>query len=136
MDVDGGVSLSELAVLMCPSRLRASAVSLRTSSSVFVGLDPFVRVPEMSDVEIVDGSILATYDHLRLLAKAGASAVNFGTELSAVSILAGVAREGRLFVDSWVVPDGDGMMLSKPKALEAGKYSSFRMMRRRRPGAG
>jgi hypothetical protein len=136
VDVDGGVSLWELAVLMCPSRLRASAVSLRASSSALVGLDPFVREPEMLDVESVDGRILAMYDHLLLLAEAGASVVNFGTELSAVLRLEGVAREWRLFVESWVVPDGDGMMLSKPKRLEAGECSSFRMMRRRRPGAG
>jgi hypothetical protein len=130
VDVEGGVSLSELADLTCPCLLRARAVSLRASSSVFVGLEP-------SDMEIVEGIILPINDHRLLLVAAGAYSVSVGMEVSVVLVLETAAREWRLLAGGWVVPDWDGMMPSRPKKrLEEGEWSSPRMMRRRRPGAG
>ena len=112
--------------------MRAIAVSRRASSSVLVGLELRIGELEPSD-ENVDGSILPMKDHLLLLGVFGASIVSFGTELSAVSSFESVARDWRL-----LLPDErEGMMPSKPrKRLVAGDWLSFRMMRRRRPGAG
>ena len=137
MDVDGGVSLSVLADLAWPCFLRARAVSRRASSSVLVGLEAFIGTPWLSDTVSVDGSIFPIKDHLLLGPEAEASVVSVGTELSAEMVLGTVASEWRLFAKSWAVPDCDGMIPSKPKKrLEDGECSSFRIMRRRRPGAG
>jgi len=137
VDVEGGVSLSVLADLTCPCFLRARAVSLRASSSVLVGLEPFVGELELSDMESVDGSIFPINDHLLLGAEAEESIVSFGGEFSVVPILETLASEWRLFAKSWAVPDWEGIMPSKPKKrFGDGECSSLRMMRRRRPGAG
>ena len=137
MDVDGGVSLSVLADLTCPCFLRARAVSLRASSSVLDGLVPFVGGLELSGTARADGSIFPINDHLLLFAEADASVVSFGIELSVALELETVANEWRLLAKSWVVPDWEGIMPSKPKKrFEEGDCSSFLMIRRRRPGAG
>lgn len=95
--VAGGVSLSVLEDLCGrPGRERASAVSLRTSSRVLVGLDPrlWVGDEELSVVvEKVDGSILPMNVHRFLLGVVGESVVSFGAEASAVSSFESIARE-------------------------------------------
>ena len=93
MDVDGGVSLSVLADLAWPCFLRARAVSRRASSSVLVGLGPFVGAPVVSDMVSVDGIIFPIKDHLLLGLEAEVSVVSVGTELSVELVLGTVASE-------------------------------------------
>ena len=101
VDVAGGVSLSELEVLACSTGLaRASAVSLRASSRVLVGLLPRLLVGEEGAeadslaIENVEGSIFPMNVQRFLLGVEGdESAVNFGFALSAVSSFASVASE-------------------------------------------
>jgi len=86
VDVAGGVSLSELDVLLCIAGReldRARAVSRLASSRVLVGL--VGEEPPSAVVLKVDGSILPMIDHLFLLGVVGKSVLNFGLAVSAVS---------------------------------------------------
>jgi hypothetical protein len=95
--VAGGVSLSVLDDLRSRSgRERASAVSLRASSSALVGLAPRLcvgnEVPSVG-VENVDGSTLFMNVHRFLLDVVGESVVSFGLDASGVSSFESIERD-------------------------------------------
>ena len=142
VDVDGGVSLSELEDLVGNDGLdRARAVSRRASSRVLVGLTPRLFIGDeglkSGLVANVEGSILPINVQRFLLGEE--SAVSFGFALSAVSDFANVvSKECRLYdvfcVDPGVLEEGRP---SKPKnKFVGGDWMSFRRITRRRPGAG
>jgi hypothetical protein len=95
--VAGGVSLSVLDDFEGkPGRERASAVSRRASSRVFVGLDPRLWVGDEEPsvpVAKVEGSILPMNVHRLLFVVVGESVVSFGADASAVSSFERVARD-------------------------------------------
>jgi hypothetical protein len=138
-DVAGGVSLSELDFFECIGGLvRAKAVSRRASSKVRVGLSVRLVLDANASGSVpavkFAGSILPMKVQRFLPGVLDPSEVSFGSP-STVSTL--VSRDdwrlkavGPRAADAAISP-------SNPrKILATGAWLSFRMMRRRRPGAG